>query len=153
MSGAEAAQRTGMGEAYLRSLNAIPPRMLIKAGSALMVPRTTTTRQDVSAHLADNGQLAFTREIVTRRTTVRAGKRDTVRSIAQRYRVSADHVAAWNDVKANAAFKAGQQIVMFLPVRLGQGTKADRSAGRKATPKAAASTPTRKGGKPARKRR
>lgn len=31
--------------------------MLIKAGSALMVPRSTTTRQDVSAHLADNGQL------------------------------------------------------------------------------------------------
>ena len=153
MSVAEAAQRTGMGEADLRSLNAIPPRMLIKAGSALMVPRTTTTRQDVSAHLADNGQLAFTPEIVTRRTTVRAGKRDTVRSIAQRYRVSADHVADWNDVKANAAFKAGQQIVMFLPVRMGQGTKADRSAGRKATPKAAASTPTRKGGKPARKRR
>jgi membrane-bound lytic murein transglycosylase D len=127
--------------------------MLIKAGSALMVPRTTTTRQDVSAHLADNGQLALTPEIVTRRTTVRAGKRDTVRSIAQRYRVSADHVADWNDVKTSAAFKAGQQVVMFLPVRMGQGTSADRSASRKADKKANAPTPTRKGGKPAKKRR
>jgi membrane-bound lytic murein transglycosylase D len=153
MSVADAAQRTGMSEVDLRSLNNIPPRMLIKAGSALMVPRTTTTRQDVSAHLADNGQLALTPEIVTRRTTVRAGKRDTVRSIAQRYRVSADHVADWNDVKTSAAFKAGQQVVMFLPVRMGQGTSADRSASRKADKKANAPTPTRKGGKPAKKRR
>ena len=153
MSVAEAAQRTGMSEADLRSVNNIPPRMLIKAGSALMVPRSTTTRQDVSAHLADNGQLALTPEIVTRRTTVRAGKRDTVHSLAQRYRVSADNVAQWNDVKAGAVFKAGQQVVMFLPVRLGQGPKVDRSANRKASKQAPASAPTRKGGTPSRKRR
>ena len=151
MTVADASQRTGMGESDLRSLNNIPPRMLIKAGSALMVPRTTTTRQDVSAHLADNGQLAFTPEMVTRRTTVRAGKRDTVRSIAQRFRVSADNVADWNDVKASAAFKAGQQVVVYLPVRMGKGPSANRSTSRMTGEKAPA--PARKGGKPARKRR
>lgn len=151
MSVADASQRTGMSENDLRSLNNIPPRMLIKAGSALMVPRTTTTRQDVSAHLADNGQIALTPEIVTRRATVRAGKRDTVRSIAKRYRVSADNVADWNDVKASAAFKAGQQVVVYLPVRMGKGPSASRSTSRMAGKKAPA--PTRKGGKPARKRR
>ena len=150
MSVADASQRTGMSENDLRSLNNIPPRMLIKAGSALMVPRTTT-RQDVSAHLADNGQIALTPEIVTRRATVRAGKRDTVRSIAKRYRVSADNVADWNDVKASAAFKAGQQVVVYLPVRMGKGPSASRSTNRMAGKKAPA--PTRKGGKPARKRR
>ena len=151
MTVADASQRTGMGESDLRSLNNIPPRMLIKAGSALMVPRTTTTRQDVSAHLADNGQIALTPEIVTRRATVRAGKRDTVRSIAKRYRVSADNVADWNDVKASAAFKAGQQVVVYLPVRMGKGPSASRSTSRMAGEKAPA--PTRKGGKPSRKRR
>ena len=39
ISVAEAAQRVGLGESDLRALNNIPPRMLIKAGSALMVPR------------------------------------------------------------------------------------------------------------------
>jgi membrane-bound lytic murein transglycosylase D len=151
MSVADASQRTGMSENDLRSLNNIPPRMLIKAGSALMVPRTTTTHQDVSAHLADNGQIALTPEMVTRRATVRAGKRDTVRSIAKRYRVSADNVADWNDVKASAAFKAGQQVVVYLPVRMGKGPSASRSTSRMAGKKAPA--PTRKGGKPARKRR
>ena len=151
MSVSAAADRVGMSEADLRSVNNIPPRMLIKAGSALMVPRTATTRQDVSAHLADNGQLALTPEIVTRRTTVRASKRDTVRSMAQRYRVSADNVADWNDVKIGAAFKAGQQVVMFLPVRMSKGASASRSASRTSGSKAPA--PTRKGGKPSKKRR
>ena len=58
---------------------------------------------------------------------MRAGKRDTVRSIAKRYRVSADNVADWNDVKASAAFKAGQQVVVYLPVRMGKGPSASRS--------------------------
>ena len=40
---ADAAQRVGMSEADLRAVNNIPPRMLIKAGSTLIVPRT---RQD-----------------------------------------------------------------------------------------------------------
>ena len=113
-----AAQRVGMSEADLRAINGIPPRMLIKAGSALMVPRATTTREDVSSQVADNGQVAFTPEIVTRRTTVRAGKRETVASIAHRYRVSVDNVADWNDVKKTANFKSGQAVVMYLPVRL-----------------------------------
>ncbi len=118
LSPAAAAQRVGMSEADLRAINGIPPRMLIKAGSALMVPRATTTREDVSSQVADNGQVAFTPEIVTRRTTVRAGKRETVASIAHRYRVSVDNVADWNDVKKTANFKSGQAVVMYLPVRL-----------------------------------
>ena len=41
MSATDAAKRVGMSEADLRSINTIPPRMLIKAGSVLIVPRTT----------------------------------------------------------------------------------------------------------------
>ncbi|MCP6167362.1 hypothetical protein NL404_27430, partial [Klebsiella pneumoniae] len=37
MSPAEAARRTGMTEAVLRDVNRIPPRMLVKAGSTLLV--------------------------------------------------------------------------------------------------------------------
>ena len=147
MSVAEAAQRVGMSEADLRSMNNIPPRMLIKAGSALMVPRANTTRQDVSSHLADNGQVALTPEIVTRRTTVRAGKGETVASIARRYKLTAANVADWNDVRANAAFKVGQQVVVYLPVRQAQANT------RGAPSKRAASAPARKGGTPSKVKR
>ena len=52
ISVAEAAQRVGLGESDLRALNNIPPRMLIKAGSALMVPRGANVRADVAGHVA-----------------------------------------------------------------------------------------------------
>ena len=152
MTVAEAAQRAGISEIDLRKVNDIPPRMLIKAGSALMVPRATTTRQDVSSHLADNGQLAFTPEAVTRRTTVRAGKGETVASIARRYKLAAASVADWNDVRANAAFKVGQQVVVYLPVRQ---AKAGRTTIRSSTATASKrpAAPARKGGTPSKVKR
>ena len=149
MTVADAAQRAGMSENDLRSLNNIPPRMLIKAGSALMVPRSAAIRQDVSSHLADNGQLAFTPETVTRRTSVRARKGETVASLARRYKLSAASVADWNDVRANAAFKAGQQVVVYLPVRQAQSqARGGRSAGNKR-----AAAPARRGGTPSKVKR
>ena len=151
MTVAEAAQRAGMSEHDLRSVNNIPPRMLIKAGSALMVPRSSAVRQDVSSHLADNGQIAFAPEIVTRRTTVRARKGETVASIARRYKLSAANVADWNDVRANAAFKLGQEVVMYLPVR--QATQTRGTPVRAAAPAKRAAPPARKGGTPSKKRR
>ena len=84
-----------------------------------MVPRSAAVKQDVSTHLADNAHLALTPEIVTRRTTVKARKHDTVARVAQRYNVSASQVADWNDIGAKAAFKAGQQVVLYLPMRAG----------------------------------
>ncbi|HEY0200892.1 MAG TPA: transglycosylase SLT domain-containing protein, partial [Burkholderiaceae bacterium] len=116
MSVSAAAQRVGMSEYDLRSVNNIPPRMLIKAGSTLVVPRSATTQEDVAPRLADNGQLSLTPEIVTRRTVVKARKRDTVITIAQRYQLSAANVADWNDLKPTASFKAGQAVIVFLPV-------------------------------------
>lgn len=151
MTVAEAAQRAGMSEHDLRSVNNIPPRMLIKAGSALMVPRSSAVRQDVSSHLADNGQIAFAPEIVTRRTTVRARKGETVASIARRYKLSAANVADWNDVRANAAFKLGQEVVMYLPVR--QATQARGAPVRAAAHAKRSAPPARKGGTPSKKRR
>ncbi len=117
MSVAEAARRVGMSESELRTVNSIPPRMLIKSGSVLIVPRRATVQNDVTSHVADNGQLSLAPEIVTRRTVVRAGKHDTVASIARRYKLSAMQVADWNDVGTSAAFRAGQRVVLHLPVR------------------------------------
>jgi membrane-bound lytic murein transglycosylase D len=119
MSASEAARRVGMKEADLRTVNTIPPRMLIKAGSVLIVPRSAKVQEDVTSHVADNGQLNLAPEHVTRRTMVKAGRHDTVASIAKRYRLSAAQVADWNSVGASAAFRSGQQVVVYLPVKTG----------------------------------
>jgi membrane-bound lytic murein transglycosylase D len=63
----DAAKRVGMTEQALRSVNNIPPRMVIKAGSSLMVPRTLHRETDVAVHLADNGQLSLTADGVSKR--------------------------------------------------------------------------------------
>ncbi|WP_219219863.1 transglycosylase SLT domain-containing protein [Variovorax boronicumulans] len=128
MTVADAAQRSGMSEADLRAINQVPPRMLIKAGSTLIVPRGARVQEDVAALVADTGHLSFQPEIVTRRTTVKAGRSDSVASIARRYRVSPASVAEWNDVKANHVFARGLSVVVYLPVqaaraaRVGTGT-------------------------------
>ena len=62
MRPADAAKRVGMSEALLRSVNNIPPRMVIKAGSSLLVPRSTRFELDVALQVADHGQLSLASE-------------------------------------------------------------------------------------------
>jgi membrane-bound lytic murein transglycosylase D len=89
--------------------------MLIKAGSTLLVRRSAGFDTDVSERVADNGQLSLSPEVVLRQTAVKAGKRDTVASLAKRFRVSPQSLADWNQVSANASFKVGQKVVLYLP--------------------------------------
>ncbi|MEY2620810.1 MAG: hypothetical protein RIT26_630 [Pseudomonadota bacterium] len=58
----EAAKRVGMAEAEFREVNQIPPRMMVKAGSVLLVPRQGLDEQDVNPGLAENGQLSLAAE-------------------------------------------------------------------------------------------
>jgi len=136
MSPAEAARRTGMSETDLRGVNNIPPRMLIKAGSTLLVPRSVKMDNDVTGHVADNAQVSLAPEIVTRRTTVKARKGESVATIARRYKLSAASVAEWNGVSASAAFKPGHQVVVFLPVRSAAPGRNNVKAVKRSTSKA-----------------
>lgn len=112
----DAARQVGMSEGNLRDINHIPPKMLVKAGSTLLVPRSVQREQDVSEALADNAMMALAPDLPPmRRMSLKAGKRDTVASIAKRYRVSAQQVAQWNRVSASATFQRGQSIVVFVP--------------------------------------
>ncbi len=149
LSVSDAAKRVGMSEADLRGVNNIPPRMLIKAGSTLLVPRTATTGTDVTSHVADNAQMAFAPEIITRRSTVKARKGETVASVAKRYGLSAASVAEWNDVSTAAAFKAGQAVVVFLPVKIGNAVRSSGRSSIKAVSKTTRASPGRSAVKPA----
>ena len=154
------AERVGMSVGELRGMNNIPPNMLVRGGSVLIVPRAAGNGSDVSNQVADNGQMSLTPEIVTRRTLVKAGKKDNTASIARRYRVSAADVANWNDVSAGAAFKLGEQVVLYLPMRAkasggtsrSTSAKASASSGKPAASKSAAA-PAKRGGTPVKKKR
>jgi membrane-bound lytic murein transglycosylase D len=118
MSPAEAARHTGMAEAQLREVNKIPPKMLVKAGSTLLVPRGAHDQQDVSERLADSASLNLAPDAPPlRRIALKAGKADTAASIAARYQLKAEQVAQWNKVTAGARFKPGQTVVVYTASR------------------------------------
>mgnify|MGYP000293574134 FL=1 len=131
MKVSEAAQKVGMSEADFRSINNIPPHMMIRAGSALLVPRTSQMADDVTARVADNGRLELSPEQVLKRMTVKAGKQDTVASIAKRNNVKPELVAEWNKVATNASFKPGQQVVLFVSGKVRGNTHMATAKGKK----------------------
>ena len=67
MKPAEAAKRVGMSEADLRAVNGIQGKMIIKAGSALLIPRAMRVVDDVTARVADNGKLDLSPEAIAKR--------------------------------------------------------------------------------------
>ncbi|TAK86898.1 MAG: LysM peptidoglycan-binding domain-containing protein [Aquabacterium sp.] len=120
---AEAAQHAGMSEAALREINRIPPKMLVKAGSTLLVPRTALRQQDVTEKLADNATMLLTPDLPpARRMSVHAGKRDTLASVARKYRVSATQLAQWNKLSPTARLARGQVLTVYVPQRATRST-------------------------------
>ena len=141
MRAADAAKKFGMGEAEFRGINSIPPRMMIRPGSALLVPRGTHTEHDVTSHVADTGQVSLSPEIVLVKTVVRVGKGATVASIALKYKVAAASVAQWNGVSTSAGFKNKQAVILFMPQRQARkATAASTPAIAKVPPVRAAKT-------------
>lgn len=115
MTTAEAAKRVGVSEAELRAVNNIPPRMRVRAGSSLVVPRTDRLDRDVPAHVADNGTLSLQPEANTRRVVVKARKGDNLTKLARRHGLSPVSVAEWNRLSVTSPLKAGQRLTLLLP--------------------------------------
>jgi membrane-bound lytic murein transglycosylase D len=113
MTAAAAAERHGMTEQELREVNRIPPRMLLQAGSTVLVPRQGRLDADVPEHIADNGQIVFVPERSAQRSVrvkVRAG--DTLASFARRHRVSVADLREWNKLRADAQLRSGQTLLI-----------------------------------------
>ncbi len=139
MRPADVANKVGMSEATLREVNRIPPRMLIKAGSALLVHRSTNRgHEDVSEAIADNAMMALAPDMPQhRRKSFKAGKKDTVAAVARRYGVSAKQVAQWNNTSTSATFKRGQTVVVYVP---GKGGGKNLAAKKKKNTRVAAAS-------------
>jgi membrane-bound lytic murein transglycosylase D len=118
MRPADAARQVGMSEASLKDVNHIPAKMLVKAGSTLLVPRTAHREDDVSEALADNAMMALAPDAPPlRKASIRAGKRDTVATLARKLKVSPIQLAQWNRMSSGASLKAGQTLVYYAPAK------------------------------------
>lgn len=117
MRAEEAAQQVGMSAEQLRSINGIPARMLVKAGSTLLVHRQGKLDNDVTEQLADNGHLLLAPEVVLRKILVKAQQGDTLTRLASRHGVSAANVADWNRLRTNTALTSGQTLAIYVPAK------------------------------------
>ncbi len=88
---AEAAKLIGMPEAQLRDVNRIPPRMLVKAGSTLLVPRAAQVTTDVAEHIADHAALNLAPEA---RPGLKSKGKGKATSVARKGRTASAKVAA-----------------------------------------------------------
>ena len=141
MTTAQAARQLGWDERALREINRVPPRMRLKAGSTILVPREGKLDRDVPEHLADNAQLLLTPDVPPTRTVrVKARAGDTLAAIARRHRVGVAELAAWNKLSVGARLRAGQTLQIHVPATRtahAGGKPAKAAAPRKATAKAA----------------
>ena len=113
MKVADAAKRVNMNEADFRTVNNIPPRMLIKAGSALLVTRSAGMLGDVTAQVADNGHLDLSPEAVAKRKaaakTGKNTKATTTASAKDSKGSGKKQVASKTDKKGNGDLKIAKK--------------------------------------------
>lgn len=113
---ADAARQWNMSEDALREINRIPPKMLVKAGSTLLVPRHSQSPERVAEHIVDNAVMSLTPEPPPlRRMVVKARQKETLTGLARRYKATNVQLAEWNKLSPNASLKAGQPVVVYVP--------------------------------------
>ena len=99
-----------MNEKELRKVNNIPPRMIVRKGSTLLIRKKKDSGKDVSARVADNARLALTPQFSKLKIRVKRG--DTLSGIARRYGARVPSIMKWNNLKNPRHLRAGQTLIV-----------------------------------------
>ena len=135
----------------IRSVNQIPPKMVLRAGSTILVPKMSTEATspdtDISQQLAESAKMLIAPdEPDTKRIYVHAGKRDTLAGIAKRFNVTIMQVKQWNGLHHDT-LATGQKLQLEVPYR-----STYRGVDRVVPARAKAAAPVRRAAAPATKR-
>ena len=109
------ARRLGSEANVLVKVNHIPPNMLVKAGSTLLVPKSTQSNdKDISQNVAENATLSVEKDN-TRQISFKAGKKDTLASVARHYKVSVAQIKEWNNLRHDT-LTTGQRLQLQVTI-------------------------------------
>jgi membrane-bound lytic murein transglycosylase D len=141
---ADIAKRADISEAKLREANRIPARARLAPGSVVLIPRDETMDDISPQHLQASFAL-LPETTASRRVTYKVRRGDTLQSVARQWRVQADDIKAWNNLRSPTLF-AGQRLDLHVnrapPRATTVRTAATRPSGKasaaKATPTATA---------------
>ena len=99
----------------IRQANNIPPRSVLKFGSAILVPKPTGYNKDIAPELVENARLAWERDLpATRLVRIPVRKPVRLASIAKRYHVSVAELKSWNRISGDTAGK-GTILKVHVP--------------------------------------
>jgi membrane-bound lytic murein transglycosylase D len=102
----------------IREVNNIPPRMVLKAGSTILVPRPEEQERDIAQEVAESATLAMEPDRPpTRRISVKVGRHDTLASIAARNGVTVDDLKSWNKL-SRETLSRGQSLALHVPTHI-----------------------------------
>jgi membrane-bound lytic murein transglycosylase D len=131
------AKKFGTTPEVIREVNNIPPKMVLQAGSTVLVPKSDQMAamdvKDITQEVADKATMVVVPDVVTRQIYVKAGKRDTLASIAKRNRVSVDQIKTWNNLRSEKLAN-GQRLELHVTQRAVVAKKGGKTVvARKAT--------------------
>ncbi len=112
----------------IREANSIPANMHPKAGSTVLVPKLASAPdKDISQDIADNAMLSVEADEPPRKKiSVQVSKRDTIDSIAKRYKVKVAEIRQWNDMK-NDKLSPGQSLKLEVRAPKKGKVKSDKA--------------------------
>ena len=120
----------------IREVNNIPPRMVLKAGSTILVPRPEEQERDIAQEVAESAKLAMEPDRpLTRRISVKVGRHDTLASIAAHNGVSVEDLKSWNKLSRDTVSR-GQSLALHVPThtRITQAEARGKRDVRRTTP-------------------
>lgn len=100
----------------IREVNHIAQKMVLLAGSTILVPKVIDTfYKDITSEIADNATITLAPERPdTKRIFVKVGKRDNLSLIAERYKVSIAQLKEWNSLSRDQ-INLGQRLRLQVP--------------------------------------
>ena len=121
------AARLGTTAEVLREVNHIPPKMVLMAGSTILVPKSEIAGQkDIAPEVADTATMAVEPDLPPfRKIFVKVGRRDSLASIAARNKVTVAQIRTWNGLHQDKV-ATGQKLQLQVPYRLAGARTASR---------------------------
>lgn len=123
----------------IREVNDIPPKMLLAAGSIILVPKTDdASDKNIAAEWIENARMITIPDLPPgKRITVKVQRGDTLSGIARRYGVSVAQIRKWNGMRNNRIV-AGRTLQLQAPVK--KAKSSTRKAAKKTPARTKAST-------------